>query len=267
MKQCILILLLGLSWTSQIHANYAECSVNFCQNEGNCLRMSESLSPYMTHHNRLGSGPTIFVATGNQQSWFSASKSCQDNGGQLLQMSSGADMIAIQHFLSSYMSEDRVAGVWISQPTDTGNKCTLLDQYGVMKETLCSDTFDVNTGAIYLGLCHSIEEVLAKPPTYYYSCQCKQGYGYENCTETSDAAGSINFGYTYCQRNPDEITLKSGSDLLPLIFIDHVAYGSPMLPPDPTLSCKGLYADSIEKVIPLPFTCLPSSFGCCRSTI
>lgn len=253
MKTLLLIIILHLSFEGS-SANYAECSVNFCQQNGNCLRMSESLSPYLSHHQKLGPRPNIFVATGNQQSWFSASKSCLENGGQLLS-SGAADQIAIQHFLSSYMSEDRVAGVWIDEQSSE-NKCTILDQHGVMKKTLCSDTFDVNTGAIYLGLCHSIEEVLDKPTTYYYSCQCKQGYGYENCTEPTDTAGALDFGQTFCQKNPQKVTLTSASQVLPLIFIDHVAYGSPLIPPDgkpATFTCRGLYASSTEQVVHVCF--------------
>ena len=87
---------------------------------------------------------------------------------------------------------------------------------------------------------------------YYYSCQCKEGYGFENCTETSDSGGSINFGHTYCQKDQDNITINSLSDTQPLIFIDHVAYGSPLEPPEYSAEedqfCEGSYATSIDKV-------------------
>ena len=87
---------------------------------------------------------------------------------------------------------------------------------------------------------------------YYYSCQCKEGYGFENCTETSDSGGSINFGHTYCQKDQANITINSLSDTQPLIFIDHVAYGSPLEPPEYSAEgdqfCEGSYATSIDKV-------------------
>ena len=83
---------------------------------------------------------------------------------------------------------------------------------------------------------------------YYYSCQCKEGYGFENCTKTSDSGGSINFGHTYCQKDQDIITINSLSDTQPLIFIDHVAYGSPLEPQEPDSYCDGHYAPSIDKV-------------------
>ena len=50
-------------------------------------------------------------------------------------------------------------------------------------------------------------------------------------------------------KDPDIVNITSGSDTLPLIFIDHVAYGSPLKPPGkPDVICEDFYADSIDKV-------------------
>ena len=63
--------------------------------------------------------------------------------------------------------------------------------------------------------------------------------------------GSINFGHTYCQKNPEFVKLVPASGEFPLIFIDHVAYGKPLEPPNyDTYNgvCKGFYAENTDKV-------------------
>ena len=97
-----------------------------------------------------------------------------------------------------------------------------------------------------LGLPITTNSISNRP--YYYTCQCKLGYGYENCTETSEDAGSINFGYTFCELDNDNVTIIPASESLPLIFIDHVAYGSPLENPTPDPKCQNYYATSIDKV-------------------
>ena len=44
------------------------------------------------------------------------------------------------------------------------------------------------------------------------------------------------------------ININSWSDTQPLIFIDHVAYGSPLEPEKPDSYCVGHYAPNIDKV-------------------
>ena len=44
-------------------------------------------------------------------------------------------------------------GFWTGFPPDSENKCYLLDQHGFMIRKSCSDTYDIETGGLYLGLC------------------------------------------------------------------------------------------------------------------
>ena len=84
---------------------------------------------------------------------------------------------------------------------------------------------------------------------YYYTCQCTEGYGYENCTKADESAGSVSFGHTYCEVNPKKITLTPADENLPLIFIDHAAYGRPLEPPSITsFKCRNYYAKNEDEV-------------------
>ena len=95
------------------------------------------------------------------------------------------------------------------------------------------------------------ENLLSSSEKFYYSCQCPEGYAYENCTNPTDSGGSLDFGHTYCQRDPLAVEITSASGKLPLIFIDHAAYGRPMQPPEnsSTKACRNLYAPNEDKVI------------------
>ena len=106
--------------------------------------------------------------------------------------------------------------------------------------------------SIFSEITIPIPQQLFSQHSYYYTCQCKTpGYGFENCTQTSESADSINFGYTYCQIDPKTVTINGGNDnsATPLIFIDHVAYGSFLAPPGkPDDGCQDYYAQDIDKV-------------------
>ena len=54
--------------------------------------------------------------------------------------------------------------------------------------------------------------------------------------------------YTFCELDNDNVTIIPASESLPLIFIDHVAYGSPLENPTPDSKCQNYYATSIDKV-------------------
>ena len=131
-------------------------------------------------------------------------------------------------------------------------KFTSYRKHDVEKKILFYLSYQIST---YLFV-YCFSEILGLPITtnsisnrpYYYTCQCKLGYGYENCTETSEDAGSINFGYTFCELDNDNVTIIPASESLPLIFIDHVAYGSPLENPTPDSKCQNYYATSIDKV-------------------
>ena len=64
-----------------------------------------------------------------------------------------------------------------------------------------------------------------------YTCQCKNNYGYENCTEVKeDPINGINAGNSYCQSDVLEISLEQSGidDSMYIIFIDHAVFGKPL---------------------------------------
>ena len=169
--------------------------------------------------------------------------------------------LKVQFFIQTFKTEEKIAGFWTQ--SSTGNKCQVITGYSEVIQVSCSDTIDVNSGAIFIGLCqrnlndHSIKNAADDPSTSQhniYTCQCQQGYGYENCTETSVISGQIDFGHTYCvdtNELPGElVTIKSGSDLTPLIYIDHASYGRPLMPPESSITriCRDHYATKKEDV-------------------
>ena len=86
---------------------------------------------------------------------YKANSSCSEHGGQLFtHEESTIDLnIAAQIFIQNYVSSDKVSGFWTGFLPDDENKCYLLDQYGFLSMKSCSDTFDIETGGLYLGLC------------------------------------------------------------------------------------------------------------------
>ena len=64
---------------------------------------------------------------------------------------------------------------------------------------------------------------------FIYTCQCKEGYGYENCSVVEDdPINGVNAGSTYCQKI-DQVVMSAGIDESYIMFIDHVVYGKPKL--------------------------------------
>ncbi len=226
-------------------------------NDGNCLVQSGSLTAPDQAYSKHLSNSAFFVANGNQQHWYSAQKSCVDFKGQLLTSNKSEDIVKALPFISAYIEAEpieKVGGFWIGTP-DLQNKCQVLNQFGLIKSKPCSDTFDIeDSGAIYLGLCQvqkNKHEEISKglKNNLYYTCQCPEGFGYENCTEANESQGSINFGHTFCQKKPSNVSLTPGSDQFPLIFIDHVAYGKPLkLPGSFSIACQNLYAANLDEV-------------------
>ena len=75
-------------------------------------------------------------------------------------------------------------------------------------------------------------------------------YRYENCTETDgETPGQIDPGHTLCQNNSD-ISITPASSDLPLIYVDHAAYGRPPRPPESSVNrfCKNYYASEQNEV-------------------
>ena len=133
-----------------------ECSENYCENDGKCLVMSGSvheLQENTKQSSNLDFG--FFVTNGNQQNWYKANASCKENGGKLFLRDDSTleSNIAAQIFIQNYVSDDKVSGFWTGFSPDSENKCYLLDQYGFMTRKSCSDTYDIETGGLYVGLC------------------------------------------------------------------------------------------------------------------
>lgn len=170
----------------------------------------------------------------------------------------------MQFFIQTFKTEEKIAGFWTQ--SSTGNKCQVITGYSEVIQVSCSDTIDVNSGAIFIGLCqrnlnnhnqqtadHSIENAADDPSTSQhniYTCQCQEGYGYENCTKTSENGGQIPFGHTYCVNDNKNVTIDSGSGITPLIYIDHASYGRPLMPPESSIirKCRDHYATKKEDV-------------------
>jgi hypothetical protein len=77
------------------------------------------------------------------------------------------------------------------------------------------------------------DETSAQGSRYMYSCRCPNGYGYENCTEVTNAypdgdERNTNDGFTYCQMGAVSVEITA---ILPgsVLFIDHASYGRPLL--------------------------------------
>lgn len=219
--------------------------------------MRMSTSPVIYEQTDLSS--QLFVSNGNAQNWYNAEKSCADQHGQLISFTESFELkVAALTFIESYSALDKVAGFWINQP------CYLTDQFGLLSNRSCAEFTDVDSGAIYLGLCQKNNlngaKNGSKTPSQpdIYSCQCDEGFGYENCTDTyGEQSGSVNYGHTYCEVNPKSVELKSGNEQFPLIYIDHAAFGKPLKPPgssSATLACKKYYANDLHEVRSLRHT-------------
>ena len=61
-----------------------------------------------------------------------------------------------------------------------------------------------------------------------YTCQCKKGYGLENCTKIDEhTVDLINAGVTFCQSHEEYVNMEASPKSSQIIFVDHVAYGRP----------------------------------------
>ena len=242
--------------------NYQECSANYCENNGQCLSMSGSVYRYQNDGSNGGDNfDNFFIPNGNQQSWYTANNLCREQNGELINVTTTQDLSQVAIAAQLFIKQNDfkyIEGFWVGiRPRD--NLCYVLDSFGILSNVTCSDTVNVQTGGIYLGLCHRlsapsgsekekfIEEVL------YYGCQCPENYGYENCSYTDEIIGSIQFGYTYCQKDlTEEVQFKSASDEFPLIFLDYAAYGRP-LASDYSSCSVDLTASNTEEVRPSMF--------------
>ena len=190
-----------------------------------------------------------FIPNGNQQSWYTADKLCHEQNGHLVKISDTEAKISAQLYILERQNEsENIEGFWVGIQPESNNLCHVLDKFGLVSNVSCSDTVNVQSGKFYLGLCQKQSTDLYTSEILYYTCQCPENYGYENCTYTDQIEGSIQFGYTYCVKTPDEVELKSASDSLPLIFIDHAAYGKPLSTPYETSGCTVGTTDDTEEV-------------------
>ena len=217
---------------------------------GQCLSMSGSI------YHQENEDFDYFIPNGNQQSWYSADKSCHQQNGALIEIEDNSEIaIAAQLFIKQN-AQNYIEGFWVGiLPED--NLCYILDSFGILTNVTCSDTVNVQTGGIYLGLCYRGKENFLEE-TLYYGCQCPENHGYENCTFTDENVGSVPYGHTYCSID-DPVELNSGSTQFPLLFIDHAAYGRP-LTSDYTTCKPAQTALDTEKVI--YFDLLPPTNVC-----
>ena len=228
--------------------NYQECSANYCENDGQCLSMSSSV------YQKDGSEfiNNLFIPNGNQQSWYTANNLCREQNGELINVTTTQDLSQIAIAAQLFIKQNDfkyIEGFWVGIPP-LDNLCYVLDSFGILSNVTCSDTLNVQTGGIYLGLCHkksSEKEDKFIEETLYYGCQCQENYGYENCSFTDEIVGSLQFGYTYCMNDLTEVQFVSGSDEFPLIFLDYAAYGRP-LGSDYSSCSADLTASNIEEV-------------------
>ena len=228
--------------------NYQECSANYCENDGQCLSMSSSV------YQKDGSEfiNNLFIPNGNQLSWYTANNLCREQNGELINVTTTQDLSQIAIAAQLFIKQNDfkyIEGFWVGIPP-LDNLCYVLDSFGLLSNVTCSDTLNVQTGGIYLGLCHkksSEKEDKFIEETLYYGCQCQENYGYENCSFTDEIQGSVQFGYTYCVKDLTEVQFVSGSDEFPLIFLDYAAYGRP-LGSDYSVCSAELTASNIEEV-------------------
>lgn len=213
--------------------------------------MSASPSPIHSYDHFLP--VDFFVANGNGQDWYGADKSCQEQEGVLLLPTEPSIVATAQIFMASYLaSEDNVAGFWTGIQPDI-NQCQVIDQFGKLVSVQCDQSLEETSGAIYIGLCQRPSGASSLQQPYYFSCQCLEGYGFENCSKVNDggSGGSLNFGHTFCEKNPKTVELISASEKLPLIFVDHVVFGKPFkLPnsPEDRICEDKYYAQNVDEV-------------------
>ena len=128
----------------------------------------------------------LFIPNGNQQSWYTANNLCREQNGELINVTTTQDLSQVAIAAQLFIKQNDfkyIEGFWVGiRPRD--NLCYVLDSFGILSNVTCSDTVNVQTGGIYLGLCHRlsapsgsekekfIEEVM------YYGCQCPENYGY-----------------------------------------------------------------------------------------
>ena len=226
----------------------------------------------------------LFVPNGNSQNWFQADRSCQSQNGSLISLSESSTFSKIQIFIQTLKPEEKIGGFWTySAPTEaSGFVCRVITNLFKVVEVNCSDSFD-DHGAIFVGLCE--RRKLAQngdgdelrrnkqtessasadnqnknknkqngdhrlaPVADFFTCQCKNGFGNETCevwTNDQDTQGRR----TTCTIE-ESVTIKSGSDSLPLIYIDHAAYGRirrPGRPQDEVFACKNYYVSDLDEV-------------------
>ena len=221
--------------------------------------------------------PNLFVPNGNSQNWFQADRSCQNQNGSLISLTESSTFAKIQIFIQTLKPEEKIGGFWTySAPSDaSGFVCRVISNLFKVVDVNCSDSHD-DHGAIFVGLCQrnkqngeelrkskQTEKNLASadhqnknnkqnedhrlaPVADFFTCQCKTGFGNETCevwTNDEDGQGQR----TTCITDPN-VKIKSGSDALPLIYIDHAAYGRILKPQDEVPACHDYYVSDLDEV-------------------
>ena len=90
-----------------------------------------------------------------------------------------------------------------------------------------SEIFDLSSSSVSLN---ADIDPYTSADEMIYTCQCDEGYGYENCTEVqATPINGVSAGNTYCMTE-ERVQLDAtggGTDERFIIFVDHVVYGRP----------------------------------------
>ncbi|XP_059081671.1 adhesion G protein-coupled receptor L2-like isoform X2 [Tigriopus californicus] len=207
--------------------NYLKCPMNPCENKGQCIVMSQSPSSFVLNSNKIQT--QAFFHSPEAMDWYQSKSFCQTNRASLFDPEKTSfNMEGAQKYMQigNLDVPEQVDGYWLANLIDM--KC----------EVIFKDTFELalvpcTLEGFFVPLC--IQERTptqddTKENEFIYTCQCRNNFGYQNCTEmTSGSGGSA--GKTFCQVEKTDtsesiISLNVGtSDKV--IIIDHVAYGRP----------------------------------------
>ena len=214
--------------------NYLECPQNFCLNDGQCLVMSPSPSPYSYTTSALSrlKERAVFAVSDLRMSWMRSVRFCRRRNAHLFNPDvDGARLIEAAQEVARAKSSEGPRKFWTARIK--GRKCLVLNTPGLeFSYEKCGESDGVS--ALCLMKKDEVEAAAASRPNYTYTCQCRRGLGFENCTATDDQSLD---GKTFC--NEDQ-SAELESRTLPM-FIDHAAYGRPFQ--GPTGSCdEALYA-------------------------
>lgn len=191
--------------------------------------MSQSPSPFVLNSNKIQT--QAFFHSPEAMDWYQSKAFCQTNHASLFDPEKTSfNMEGAQKYMQigNLDIPEQVDGYWLANLIDM--KC----------EVIFKDTFELalvpcTLEGFFVPLC-ILERTPPEPDTkedqFIYTCQCQNGFGFQNCKNTSSGTdGSVYPGKTFCQvqkgsASESSFTLNADSPDK-VIIIDHVAYGRP----------------------------------------